>query len=73
MTTLRDLLLNENADTVLTAAETGVVSSEIVPTSRPVDARYTWIEAEIERYDDLRKPLALPTPVADPKPKVVEA
>jgi hypothetical protein len=48
------------------------VSSEIVPTSRPVDARYTWIEAEIERYDDLRKPLALPTPVADPKPKVVE-
>jgi hypothetical protein len=75
MTTLRDLLLNENADTVLTAAEMSVASSEIVSKSRPVDASYEWIEAEIERYDDLHvlhTPLALPAPVAEPKPKTVE-
>jgi len=60
MTTLRELLLTENVSNVplLNAADT-ISSENVVVQSRIADARYAWIEAEIERYDDLRKPCAV--------------
>jgi hypothetical protein len=67
MTTLRDLLLNDNADRQLVApvASREMVGESISTTQSvtAVDARYAWIEAEIERYDDLRIPLIM-NPVA---------
>ena len=56
MTTLRDLLLNENVNNAPVLNAAGTISPEnVTPQQRSVDARYAWIEAEIERYDDLRK------------------
>jgi len=57
MTTLRELLLTENASNAPVLNATDTISPENAsPQSRIADARYAWIEAEIERYDDLRKP-----------------
>jgi len=74
MTTLRELLLTENVSNVplLNAADT-ISSENVVVQSRIADARYAWIEAEIERYDDLRKPCVvaactLPIPPLMPAP-----
>jgi len=59
MTTLRELLLTENASNAPVLNATDTISPENAsPQSRIADARYAWIEAEIERYDDLRKQCA---------------
>ncbi|MHB8626801.1 MAG: DUF6094 domain-containing protein [Aggregatilineales bacterium] len=64
MTTLRDLLLNDNADAALVVPTSDQEAAGAAPKSRVVDARYAWIEAEIERFDDLRKllPRVAPPP-----------
>jgi len=66
MTTLRELLLNENLDAALSPETPDKTETN---TSKPTlaDPRYIWIEAEIEHYDDLRQPLVLP----EPRPQVV--
>jgi len=66
MTTLRDLLLNENVDAALLTPETHHKADVNVSKPTVVDPRYSWIEAEIERYDDLRQPLALSAPLPPP-------
>ena len=71
MTTLRDLLLNDNAEISLAASVTH--DGDMIPAPKlpvAVNNRYAWIEAEIERYDDLRKPLALAVAV---QPGVIDA
>ncbi|MHB8628558.1 MAG: DUF6094 domain-containing protein [Aggregatilineales bacterium] len=65
MTTLRDLLLSDNADAALAAPASNDEAAVAMPKPRVVDARYAWIEAEIERYDDLRKPLVVAAPLPE--------
>lgn len=72
MTTLRDLLLNENVDAALVAPTLNDEAAIVAPTPHVVDTRYAWIEAEIERFDDLRKPLVLPAPVIQQERKLKE-
>lgn len=72
MTTLRDLLLNETVDTTLATPAMNTEAGAIVSKAQGVDPRYAWIEAEIERYDDLRKPITLPAPLIQPVRPMVE-
>ncbi len=76
MTTLRELLLNENAGSIPLLNAADILSTEnATPQLRITDTRYAWIEAEIERYDDLRKQCAasasmLPIPPFMPAPNL---
>ncbi len=65
MSTLRDLLLNENTD-AQPALEANTDATAKAP--HTVDPRYAWIEAAIEAHDDARKLHASPTPALLPAP-----